>query len=281
MWFSAEVVRGSFGRLRMNLVEGKIGVERTSALFYFLAFDASHKSQTPLSFDPDTIVGRQNREAFSTEYCKLATLKTLGCGKFLCTEDLGLVTQNGTSPVKRVSSNFLTVPVKKGSQRTLPLDYPKRPLPLLVLGPGLVSSKWGVGAHPDWQVNLHKFLSEKITRTPFTDLAVFVLRDDKLLGDGSFDNALSVGLANRFSTELSDFWSRQVIRESRTFRPNLPAGWRSEVYHDAFSDEAWISSVQRGGSGESSRVEFLENRVIYLEDLLRRNLIPFNGDTTI
>ena len=275
MWFSAEAVRESFKRLRMSIVEGKIGIERTSALFYFLAFDSSHRSQAPLSFDPETSVGKQNREAFSREYCKLSTLKTLGCGKYLCTDDLGLVTQNGTSPEKRVSSNFLTVPLKTASQRSAPQNYPKRPLPLLMLGPGLVSCNWGIGIHPDWRENLHKFLSEKITRTPFTDLAIFVLRDDKYETKDSLEKVLSSDLTHRFSEELSTFWIQQIKRESKIFLSQRSANWYSENYHHAFDDEEWIRSVKRVGTREVSRVSSLEKRIVYLEDLLKKNNIPF------
>jgi len=274
MWLSAEAVRASFVRLRLNIPDGKAGTERTSALFYFLAFDSSYKSQAPLSFDPDSVLGRQNRGVFTREYCKLSILKVLGNQSFLCTDDLGFVTKNGTAPEKRVSSNFLTTPLKRASQRPTPQAYPSRPsgMPLLQLGPCLVRGNWGIGLHPNWHVDLHKYLSERLTRAPFSDLAVYVLRDDALDRRDTFEDTLSAGLFDRFSDKLANFWSQQILRESRFARIQHTANWHSDEYHHAFDSEAWVDQNRA-----KSEVESLKERIVYLERLLSGHSIPYQA----
>ncbi len=280
MRFSAELVKPSFVRLRQNIVEGKTGVERTSALMYFLAYDAACNDQVPISLDPNTPAGRANRDALTREYCRLVTVRVLGPKEIWSIVDLGLVTRNGNDPAKRISSNFLTVPLKKASQRTSSVAYPNRPRPLLNLGNGLGVGGWGIASYPAWKANLPIFLSERITRWPFTDLAIFVLRDSDFTRRTSLQETIESLLSDRFSVPLSSFWVEQIGREFKykSFKPSEP--WSRSDYHKIFEDEEWVTSISLEDevSVLDDRVHQLERRTSYLEGVLKKHDIPYEKD---
>lgn len=280
MRFSAEQVKSSFIRLRQNIVEGKSGVERTSALMYFLAYDAVGGDQAPITLDPNTAAGRANRDELTREYCRLVTVRVIGPREIWSITDLGLVTRNGNTPAKRISSNFLTVPLKKASHRSSVVAYPNRPRPLLNLGNGLGVGGWGIAPHPAWKTNLPVFLSERITKWPFTDLAIFVLRDSDFTRRTSLQETIESLLSDRFSIPLSSFWIEQIGREFkyRSFEPSDP--WVRSNYHKVFEDKEWITSISNEDEVSllDDRVHQLETRISYLEEKLDENNIPYEKD---
>jgi hypothetical protein len=277
MRFTSALIQSSFAKLRQSIVEGKTGIERTSALMYFLAYDCTARNHYPLSLNPDTAVGKQNRDALTREYCKLVTVRVLGLGQLWSVSDLGLVTLNGTDPAKRISSNFLTVPLKKASQGTSPMNYPNRPKPLLRLGNGLGVGNWGIASHPHWNKNLPIFLSGRITKWPFTDLAIFVLRDSEFTNISSLRGTLEYLIEDRFSLPLADYWKMQIAIEfdRKGFKPLEQ--WSASEYHAAFEDDQWMKSigVEDHVVALNERVTSLEHRIYYLEHLLRKHKIPF------
>lgn len=280
MRLSAELVKSSFVRLRQNIVEGKSGVERTSALMYFLAYDAAYKNQQPMSLDPNTITGKENREVLSREYCRLVTVRVIGPQKIWSVVNLGLVERSGIDPVKRISSNFLTVPLKKASQREIPVPYPQRPRPLLNIGYSQVIGNWGVVPHLDWEKNIPIFLAERTTRWPFTDLAMFVLRDSEFIQQPNFLETVKELLSNRFSPQLATYWFKQIQIEFNYKPFKVPESWSLSDYHNAFEDEEWVSSISNKDTSPaiSDNTEHLEERILYLEDILKTHNISFKKD---
>lgn len=280
MRFTSALIQASFGRLRQSIVEGKTGVERTSALMYFLAYDCATRNHYPLSLDPDTSVGKQNRDALTREYCKLVTVRVLGPGKIWSVYDLGLVTLNGTDPAKRISSNFLTVPLKKASQRPSPTDYPNRPKPLLRLGSGLGAGDWGICSHSNWGKHLPIFLACRKTIWPFTDLAIFVLRDSEFPRRSLLKETLEYLIEDRFSEPLANYWKGQIAAEFRIKGFRAPEPWSARDYHDAFLDDQWVKSISSEDpmTALNEHVKSLEQRVLYLERLLRKHDIPFETE---
>lgn len=128
--------------------------------------------------------------------------------------ELGKIDTSGKDPEKRISSNFLTVPLKKASEQARPYYYPKRPANLMKLGQAATGIKWGVGYHDDWRGNLPKFTADFKGATAFTDLAVFVFRDAALeQGSEDYVEVLSFAIANRYTAELSNFWIRRIEKE--------------------------------------------------------------------
>jgi hypothetical protein len=181
----------------------------------FLAFDAVCKNagQDLLDLNPDKTEGRINRKAIELEFAKLVLLER-SPHNIRQVSELGKIDRAGKDPEKRLSSNFLTVPLKKATEQSGECFYPKRPseTPVIQIGQAATGLKWGMKYHPRWHHSLPKLLYEVKGSTPFTDLAVFLMRDTLLRGN-SYVAALSNALKERFSPQLADFWIKRLEQE--------------------------------------------------------------------
>jgi hypothetical protein len=270
MYFSKDLVRKSFCNLACLDSKGKLGIERTSALMYFLAFSAMKKNNQAMSFDPSYSQGLDNRKTISRQYSKLVTVKNNGSESVDFIQDLGKIEINSPfTPDKKISSNFLTVPLKKASDSDKPQDYPKRPKPLLRLGKVGNVGRWGIEMHPSWQENFHLFLEDRKSKTKYFDLAIVVLRDEEFEGTQSLKEALSELLRKKFSSELSTFWNSKLNWEIKTFKEGT-SKWYDKTYPDTFEKFDWLEKKAADHS-----VKSLSNRILYLENLLRSNNINF------
>jgi hypothetical protein len=215
-YLSQEVVCKSFERLSSRNTTGKTHMERTSAMMYFLSVDAAlkHFGVSSLDLNPDNLTGRNNRKQVELEFTKLVLVGNSHDGVKQVTE-LGRIEEAGTHPEKRISSNFLTVPLKKASNQTTPFYYPSRPKsPLFKMGLAATSKKWGVSVHDNWMSNILAILTTIKGATPWLDLAVFVCRDCAI-DDGTADifSALKGQLKMRFTRDLADFWVQRIDKE--------------------------------------------------------------------
>jgi hypothetical protein len=273
-YLNDQLLQESFLRLRKEESGGKIGTERTSALFQFLAFNALQKRTgmpSPIDLDPDSSAGKINRDLLTTEFCRLSLIKGLGINMFCHVPDLGKVNVDNHSPEKRFSSNFLTVTLKKATTSDSEVAYPSRPSnPLLILGPKATKLTWGIGFHPNWKQNLPVFLEGRKTRTPFTDLACFVLRqrgyEDR---PENLQTALSIGLDEVFTEELSNYWSEQIKCEK--FYLTVPEIVFQQTSPNPFEDYSWAISEEGG-----SELLKLKERITYLEGRLDMNNINYD-----
>lgn len=265
------LIRESFLRLRQNETGGKTGLERTSVLVCFLAFDALVKRtgvKPPLDLNPEVSIGNNNRSGLTREFSRLVQLKT-GSEPYYVV-NLGEVAVGGNPPEKRFSSNFLTTAMKKATTSVTPYEYPARPAnPLLLLGPSATGLMWGMDRHSDWKINLPVFLEGRKTKTPFTDLAIFVLRQRGIdseaenLQEGLFD-----GLCEIFTVELCEFWKKQISLEKVYFgSADTPFNGTAS---SPFSDCSWMGNFQ-----STDKASVLTSRVSYLEGLLKVHNIPF------
>lgn len=257
--------------MRQNETGGKIGLERTSALMCFLAFDALLKRtgvRPPLDFDPEASIGNNNRAGLTREFTRLVHLKN-GSEPYHVI-NLGEIMAGGNSPEKRFSSNFLTVSLKKATTSENPYEYPSRPSnPLLVMGPRATNLTWGIDRHPEWEKNLPVFLQGRKTKTPFHDLACFVLRQRGFITEAAtLRDGLTDGLAEVFTPELCDFWSRQLSLE-KVYAEEVDEPFQA-IAPDPFKDCSWAGGVQ-----SNNEVALLTSRVSYLEGLLSVHQIPF------
>jgi hypothetical protein len=178
-FLSTELVSKCFQRLSARERGGKKHLERTSALLYFLAFDATCKffEVDALDFTPETLIGKNHRRQFELEFVRLAVLER-NQDQLKQVTEFGKIDINGTIPEQRISSNFFSVPVKKASTRTDAALYPNRPkAPVLSMGVFATGKPWGVTLYEKWQTNLPKLLSEIRYSTPNIDLAIFAVRD--------------------------------------------------------------------------------------------------------
>jgi hypothetical protein len=278
MYFSEEQVSISFKRLasrkRTDGQKTKTHLERTSVLMCFLAFDARCKgvNLARLDMNPDKPDGKANREAVALEFTKLVLLdpKPTEIRQVL---ELGKVVGGGKDPAERFSSNFLTVPLKKATEQTEAFFYPKRPrrAPMIGLGQAATGLKWGMEYHRDWPSSLPKLLSEVKDSTPFTDLAIFVMRDTRFTGS-NYIEALSNAICARFSDQLAKFWI-DIIKKERLLAKHILEDPFSPT-HQAFARSTQIASANR--SDDVSRDALLDH-ISYLEGILGANQIEFKS----
>jgi len=277
MYLNPKLVESSFKRLAPVANTGKKPLERTSALMYFLAFDAATKRLDccPLDLNPRTSNGKTHRDAMALEFVKLVRLKNGADLGIRQVSVLGKIERGGNSPEKRISSNFFTVPVKKASESAKSYNYPNRPSPLLKMGLAATGLKWGVDYHDSWRNNLPKLLTEMKGNTQFTDLAIFAFRNDSLPEAENAREALSEALKKRYSEDFAMFWSGRMEAE-KVFFKHGDDPFRSS-YQDSLT-ESMFSAIVGTSDREplkSMDKESLIDRIVYLEGLLDAHDIEF------
>lgn len=271
-YLNEKQLQESFLRLRTEKAGGKSGIERTSAVLYFLAFDALLKRTglvTPVDLDPDNVSGKNNRDFFTREYARLALIKRIGSSSCHVL-DLGEIKIDGHPPEKRFSSNFLTVSLKKATTSHSEYAYPSRPAnPLLVLGPVSTKMVWGIDRHSNWKSNLPVFLQGRKSRTPFTDLACFVLRQRGYEQEpANLQEGLISGLKEIFTDELVEYWGEKIKMERFYITVTDPVFQNTEP--KPFDDHSWAYDDE-----ECDQLVKQQERIDYLEGLLKMHHINF------
>jgi hypothetical protein len=224
-YLNPNVVTKSFDRLGSEENRGKTHLERTSAVLYFLAFDAVCKllDVSILDLDPDKLDGKNTRKRFELEFTKLVLLGN-DAGTHIQFLEFGKFDTTSSNPEKRVSANFLTVPLKKATTQTDSYYYPRRPkAPLLKLGPIATKKSWGVARHDDFEQNLFIILSTAKSSTPAYDLSILVLRNDGF-PDHIDDDYLALydQLDKRFTQDLASLLKKRIERERLILQQNMP-----------------------------------------------------------
>ncbi len=144
---------------------------------------------------------------------------------------------------------------------------------MIKLGQAATGLKWGIEYHQDWPVNLPKLLSEIKESTPFTDLAIFIMRDAQLRENvKNYIDALSVAIKERFSPQLAQFWIQRIEKEKVVARHILENPFSS--VHQAFAEPAQ-------GVSPPNQLDFLGKEeligyIVYLQGLLDANQIEFD-----
>lgn len=267
MYLSLNQVSTSFNRLASTKSSGKTHLERSSAIMYFLALDAACKKKgvDVLDLHPNRTEGKDNRKLIELEFAKIALLSRNSELLYQVTE-LGRVRRNGNDPEKRISSNFLTVPLKKASEQSTSFYYPKRPAPLIGLGQSATGLKWGIAVYDDWHVNLPKLFTEMQSHTPFTDLAIFICRNAKLAEGDNYVDVLNKAIESRFTKSLSRFWSDRIYREK------VLAKHISSPFDTTLIQFTGHNSIE-GLKIVLSTKDEMKDYISYLESLLRKNKI--------
>lgn len=269
-YLNESLIKDAFLRLRQKEQGGKKGLERTSALLYFLAFDALLKRtgvDAPVDLDPENSIGKNNRDILTREFVRLVQIKNVG-SKPCHVQNLGEITIGGTTPEKRFSANFLTVPLKNATTDSKATGYPNRPKPILMLGSNGTGLAWGMDRHPEWKVNLPVFLQERQTKTPFHDLACFVLRQRGFISDAtSLQEGIVDGLKEIFTDDLCDYWKSKLSLE-KPYMESIGEPFQDKV-PNTFDDHSWAECKP------SDIAEDLSERIVYLEGLLKMHHIEF------
>lgn len=245
MYIAPAIVKTAFKRLVFtHKTKGKMPLERTSSIMYFLAFDATAKKGQAETIDIDikTPLGKNVRETFVLEYAKLVSLSNSSKGGKQQIAALGEIQQGGKEPEKKIASNFLSVPVVKAATSSTPYAYPKRPAPLLFLGLEATGLPYGMTYHTNWIKNLRAFLSDFKSNTPFTDLAITCLRAAKGMSkDKTFHDGLASMIRAKFTENLSEVWIKAIDGE-RSFIKHIPlSDYCTSEFHDVLGCDFKVS----------------------------------------
>jgi len=273
-YLSPSLVLQSFQRLREIVPEAKAGQEVTSAIFYLLSFERARHArgcESVLCLDPTTREGSQVRTLMRNEFSKLSILCEHPVpGIFVNAPDLGSHACERKSPDKRIGSNFFTVPLKKASQSAEPLDYPNRKHgPLLVLGSLRADSKWCIRRHSNWLETLRQMLADRSTRTPFTDLAIFMFRTSECAYSRDLSPSLGELVRSHFCPDFAEDFCSQLISERQ--RLSVKDEPFAEAFSNCFKDLVRTSVTYSDRSDAKS----LKARIAYLEQLLIANKISY------
>jgi hypothetical protein len=271
-YLSAKQVGESFKRLRSRKTQGKVHLERTSVIMYFLAFDAVCKKldQERLDLNPDREEGKRTRKNIELEFSKLVLIERNG-KEIKQVLELGALDSNNKDPEKRISSNFLTVPLKKASDHSEPYLFPKRPpAPLMRLGRAATGLKWGMDRYSQWSQNLPLLLSQIKESTPFTDLAFFIFRDSKIETEISpgYIEVFSTLFRKRFTKELADLWIDRLNKE-RILAKHILNPFVNDF-------ETFCKYIVQKSDETISDSTKLHNYIDYLQKLLVENKIEFD-----
>lgn len=265
MYLCSDLVKNAFLRLRPRFNKGKTHLERTSAVMIFLAFSALAKKRgaSSLDFPPKSYL----RPLLAGEFRRLVELEhhaqvvALGSVEYSPKKD----------PEARLGSNFLTSLLKKASVAAVAMDYPNRPKPLLRIGKIDDESVWGIEQHADWKANLPAFFSETESNTPFTDLAIFILRYEFFDSDSGEDIRTSIfeKLSEVFPSDVADFFKAMMSAE-RPFAKHLVAPIFDEARENlakAFMESPMVSRSREDELRTWSK-NLLVQRIVSLEKVL-------------
>lgn len=217
MFLSNHTVKGAFLTLAELEKTAKTGMERTSGLFFFLAFDMVQNLRggeevVPLSPKGDV------RKRMARCYSELVAIPA-GDTEWMVT-DLGEVNYTeARTPEKKIGGDLFTTLLKQASEKRGGMDYPRRaPGKLLRLGEKINGEYWGVRKHPEWRDTLPHFMNNRRSAFPWTALAVFVLRDYEW-SDHAGGSVLDfvTALRGQFTENLCVFWGKRMRHESRKF----------------------------------------------------------------
>ncbi|WP_179091831.1 AAA family ATPase [Paenibacillus borealis] len=206
MYFSNQTFRTYYQMLQPRDRGGKLGRETTSGLAYFFSLDRLQRTlgSEIIDLHPES----EERHEFIDMFVETLLIGFDEDNRELQASNLGFVEIVENSLEKKVSSNFLTVPVKKGSRQQDLLPYPGRPGPLVNLGVLTTThDKWGITKNPDWKENFPKFINRRICGEDTFPLIVFLLRDKALVNLESNDAQviLESSLKDFITDETAEF----------------------------------------------------------------------------
>lgn len=270
MYLNQDLVKTSFNRLGPKLSVGKSHLERTSCLMYFFALDAVslRLKFEVVDFDPSSELGKISRRLMDSEFSRLILFSSSN-GIYTQLTGLGKIENLTKSPSMRIASNFYSVPLKNAASSSGEYSYPRRPdKPILSMGKSSTGHVWGVKKHQSWKTNLPVMFQHSSSPTPFTDIAIYVLRNHRFSEYGGeyyevFENAL----LSKFSPELVEYWMNKLSSEKvycAHIRDVFTKTNEKSKIASAFTDDVRKDSLSA-----------LQDRIKYLEQVLNKNGINF------
>lgn len=268
------LISASFKRLSSRDGKPKAHLERTSAILYFLTLDAASKASNKktLILNPNTKEGKDNRRSMELEFTKLILLKAKQSG-FTIVKELGKIYKDIDPPEKRISSNFLTVSLKKASTSREFTTYPKRPkFPVLGLGASATGSNWGLSHHSDWPNNFPHLISGCRSNTPHLDLAIFCLRNSEFDNDTEdVFSALDQGLNKKYTSQLANYFLDKIQHERKIARH---VSVDLCIVYPNFNTSGFVDGAYKTAYDKMNKRALID-RISFLENILKKQKIKF------
>jgi len=213
MFLSNKTLNQAFSELQEAHATRKAGLEKTTALFRFIAFDMLSKKNgsSEIDFQPDK--EDENRKNLIREYDQICVegQKSISNLGFLCND--------GRLGAERVGNDFLTTQLKSASMRKNQggISYPSRPdAPILQIGCG--PKYWSIKKAKNWDKNILEFLHDRKTSSPFLCLLIVILRKYDFPGAnmGGAVDALLDKAKECFTEEFVQFMKSKITKEEQT-----------------------------------------------------------------
>ena len=135
----------AWGGLR-SLQPGKTNLERLNSLSYWMAVDRVLRinDESQLDVNPNSVEGEMNRDLLRVEFASIAELCRHEGASVVC-KIPGVSVEVVVDAAKRISSNFLTVQVKRASDSG-PSKWPRRPQGKALVELGLGPDCWALAS---------------------------------------------------------------------------------------------------------------------------------------
>jgi hypothetical protein len=221
IYLNAALVKKAFLALKETDPGTKRGQERTSALMYFFTLARLLKTLScdSVCLNPNVQFSRENRRNFESIYSGFVS--DLDSPNTMVA-NLGSVISSERSPDEKIKANFLTTILTTSSRGANPQSYPRRPAPLLLVGVEIYGHRWGLSIHPDWKSNILRYLDDRRSNTPWTDLMLFLFRAIPIAcPDPNISNTLKTIASSCFSNDIRDFVHQRLDVEKRFFKGNI------------------------------------------------------------
>ena len=244
MYIKSKIIGNAFKRLRESESSlGKKGLERTTSLFRFLAFDmlCKERGENILLFDPDSALGRDNREKLIGYYSEIALIEIKEDRKEWLIDNLGSCNTDGKRSCRgKVANDFLTTHLKKASEAGKILPYPRRPKTLMTLGHKISGKAWGIEKHFDWSANINLFIEDRRSLHPWTDLLIVLMRKYDLPPSTSFYDSIFYYLEKKFTLDLTRFFKQRIQFDKKGYiETEIGTEWSTKKYINELCKEVY------------------------------------------
>jgi hypothetical protein len=148
----------AWGGLR-SIEPGKTNLERLNSLSYWMAIDRVLRIQneSQLDLNPRSLEGEVNRNLLRIEFASISEL-CRHAGASVVWKIPGVSAEVVVDAAKRISSNFLTTPVKRASASG-PSKWPRRPQGKALVELGLGADCWTLASSENAVCNIPAYLS--------------------------------------------------------------------------------------------------------------------------
>lgn len=223
MFISQQTIETSFAKMKEITPTAKTGMERTTSFFRFLAFDmlCREEKKEMLDFSPDN---SDMRNRLIENYDRLTKISMDSE-----VSNFGIIGTPGRFGAARIGNDFLTTQLKQNSlhKKNEGIGYPSRPVPILQIACG--PKYWGVKKHPDWRLNIEKFLEGRSNK-PFTYVAIYCLRSFNFsqVANRNPLEVITEGIKEIFSADLASFFN-QKFQSENTLELPIECNWQKTL----------------------------------------------------